>query len=56
MPDVQELSKTETELLTIWRDVLNDPAIGPEDNFFECGGDSIISIQICSAAKEKIYL
>ncbi|KRF50114.1 hypothetical protein ASG97_15690 [Bacillus sp. Soil745] len=53
VPDVQELSKTETELLTIWRDVLNDPAIGPEDNFFECGGDSIISIQICSAAKEK---
>ncbi|MGE7906913.1 amino acid adenylation domain-containing protein [Peribacillus sp. NPDC094092] len=51
--DVQELSKTETELLTIWRNVLNDPTIGPEDNFFECGGDSIISIQICSAAKEK---
>ncbi|MET1177067.1 amino acid adenylation domain-containing protein [Peribacillus simplex] len=51
--DVQELSKTEIELLTIWRNVLNDPTIGPEDNFFECGGDSIISIQICSAAKEK---
>ncbi|MGE6377778.1 amino acid adenylation domain-containing protein [Peribacillus muralis] len=51
--DVQELSKTETELLTIWRNVLNNPTIGPEDNFFECGGDSIISIQICSAAKEK---
>lgn len=51
--DVQELSKTETALLTIWRNVLNDPTIGPDDNFFECGGDSIISIQICSAAKEK---
>ncbi|WP_349729729.1 amino acid adenylation domain-containing protein [Peribacillus frigoritolerans] len=51
--DAKELSKTETELLTIWRNVLNDPTIGPEDNFFECGGDSIISIQICSAAKEK---
>ncbi|MFE4428491.1 amino acid adenylation domain-containing protein [Peribacillus butanolivorans] len=53
MLDVKGFSKTETELLIIWRNVLNDPLIGPDDNFFECGGDSIISIQICSAANEK---
>ncbi|WP_332629897.1 amino acid adenylation domain-containing protein [Halalkalibacter flavus] len=50
---VTELSKTETELLSIWREVLGDSLIGPNDNFFECGGDSIVSIQICSAAKEQ---
>ncbi|MFC0562219.1 non-ribosomal peptide synthetase [Halalkalibacter alkalisediminis] len=53
LPTVTELSKTETALLSIWREVLDDSFIGPDDNFFECGGDSIVSIQICSAAKEQ---
>lgn len=51
--DAEKLSEIEMKILSIWRDVLNNPLIGSKDNFFDCGGDSIISIQICSAAKEK---
>jgi len=49
----EPLSQVELDVLTIWRNCLNDSSIGPDDNFFDCGGDSIISIQVCSAAKEQ---
>jgi amino acid adenylation domain-containing protein/non-ribosomal peptide synthase protein (TIGR01720 family) len=49
----EPLSQVELAILTIWRKCLNEPSIGPDDNFFECGGDSIISIQVCSTAKEQ---
>lgn len=31
----------ETTLLAIWRDVLQTDAVGPEDGFFDAGGDSL---------------
>ncbi|MBD8033049.1 non-ribosomal peptide synthetase [Solibacillus merdavium] len=49
----EPLSQIELAVLTIWRNCLNDSSIGPDDNFFDFGGDSIISIQVCSAAKEQ---
>jgi amino acid adenylation domain-containing protein/non-ribosomal peptide synthase protein (TIGR01720 family) len=33
-------------LAEIWRDVLGTPDVGVEDNFFDLGGDSILSLQI----------
>ncbi|WP_185150853.1 non-ribosomal peptide synthetase [Peribacillus simplex] len=44
---------TEQKLLKIWKEVLNNQEITIFDNFFECGGDSILSIQICSLAKKE---
>lgn len=32
---------TQCRLQAIWKDVLENPAIGPDDGFFELGGDSI---------------
>lgn len=41
----------ERELLNIWQEVLGLNAIGIHDNFFEIGGDSILSIQVIAKAR-----
>ncbi|MCK3667347.1 amino acid adenylation domain-containing protein [Photorhabdus noenieputensis] len=42
----------ETQLCTIWQDVLGLKRIGVEDNFFRIGGDSIVSIQLVSKLRQ----
>ncbi len=46
-------NEVEQKLLEVWREVLGLEQIGIRDNFFEVGGDSIISIQIVSRAKRS---
>uniref|UniRef100_UPI000DDA7C18 non-ribosomal peptide synthase/polyketide synthase n=1 Tax=Streptomyces triticisoli TaxID=2182797 RepID=UPI000DDA7C18 len=43
---------TERTLATIWADVLHVERVGADDNFFALGGDSILSIQIVSRARQ----
>lgn len=43
----------EEELTKIWQEILCVEKIGVNDNYFELGGDSILSIQIISKAKQK---
>ncbi|MEI6778719.1 MAG: amino acid adenylation domain-containing protein, partial [Chloroflexales bacterium] len=45
------LTPTEATLTTIWQQVLHLPHIGPDDNFFTIGGDSILSIQVVARAR-----
>jgi amino acid adenylation domain-containing protein/non-ribosomal peptide synthase protein (TIGR01720 family) len=40
----------EQELARIWAEVLRQPEVGIEDNFFDLGGDSILSIHIVAKA------
>ncbi|WP_342781545.1 amino acid adenylation domain-containing protein [Amycolatopsis rhizosphaerae] len=40
----------ETRLAEIWQHVLHTTPIGRHDNFFTLGGDSILSLQVCSKA------
>ncbi|HSE19187.1 MAG TPA: amino acid adenylation domain-containing protein, partial [Pyrinomonadaceae bacterium] len=49
-----EAPRTETEqtLASIWSEVLRIKSIGIHDNFFETGGDSILSIQVVARAAE----
>jgi amino acid adenylation domain-containing protein/non-ribosomal peptide synthase protein (TIGR01720 family) len=42
----------EAELARIWAEVLGVERIGVEDDFFELGGDSILSIQVVSRARK----
>ncbi|OWO87090.1 non-ribosomal peptide synthetase [Photorhabdus luminescens] len=42
----------ETQLCTIWQDVLGLQHISIEDNFFRIGGDSIVSIQLVSKLRQ----
>ncbi|MBN9384021.1 MAG: amino acid adenylation domain-containing protein, partial [Chitinophagaceae bacterium] len=52
-----EAPRTETErvLAGIWSGLLGRERIGVNDNFFEIGGDSIISIQVVSRARRQGY-
>ncbi len=43
----------EKQLVIIWEEVLNFHPIKVNDNFFEIGGDSILSIHIVSKARKK---
>lgn len=46
-------SALESALAEVWAQVLQVPSVGVEDNFFERGGDSILSIQLVSRARER---
>ena len=45
-------TETERVLATIWQQVLRVEQVGIHDNFFEIGGDSILSIQLVSRANQ----
>ncbi|KKM64556.1 hypothetical protein LCGC14_1500190, partial [marine sediment metagenome] len=49
--DAEPTNSTEKILVAIWQDVLNFSPIGIHDNFFEIGGDSILSIQVIAKAR-----
>jgi amino acid adenylation domain-containing protein/non-ribosomal peptide synthase protein (TIGR01720 family) len=46
-------TEAEKKLAGIWEKALRVERVGVEDNFFELGGDSILSIQIISAARRE---
>ncbi|MEM8846112.1 MAG: phosphopantetheine-binding protein [Bacteroidota bacterium] len=50
---VKPNSEVEEKLVSIWEEVLNFSPISIDDNFFEIGGDSILSIQIISKARKE---
>ena len=39
---IQNRGEIKTQLLKIWREVLNNPDVQPNDNFFDAGGESIL--------------
>ncbi|HEY2194794.1 MAG TPA: non-ribosomal peptide synthase/polyketide synthase, partial [Actinomycetospora sp.] len=45
-------TETERALTRIWAEVLGVDPVGVEDNFFALGGDSILSIQVVSRARQ----
>jgi thioesterase domain-containing protein/aryl carrier-like protein len=45
-------TEVEAVLCEIWQRVLRVERVGIEDNFFDLGGDSIVSIQIAAEARE----
>jgi len=51
-PRVAPRNPTETTLAEIWSAVLGLDSVGVTENFFELGGDSILSLQIIARARE----
>ncbi len=43
----------ELEIARLWQQILGVEEVGINDNFFDLGGDSIVNIQIVSAARSK---
>jgi acyl-coenzyme A synthetase/AMP-(fatty) acid ligase/acyl carrier protein len=53
-PYVEATGAFETEVVNVWRNVLNKEKIGIHDNFFELGGDSITATS-ATVMLEKIF-
>ncbi|NJC72070.1 non-ribosomal peptide synthetase, partial [Planosporangium thailandense] len=49
---VEPRTETERVLAGIWADVLGVQRVGVEDNFFELGADSILTIQVVARARQ----
>ena len=47
-------NERERALAAIWQDVLHVERVGIRDNFFDLGGDSILSLQIVSRARQVL--
>lgn len=45
-------SATERALVELWKDLLGVEQVGVDDNFFDLGGDSILSLQLVGRAQE----
>ncbi|MFI9723614.1 amino acid adenylation domain-containing protein [Streptomyces sp. NPDC052396] len=48
----QALTPTERLLAEVWAEVLETPDIGPEDDFFEIGGDSLSALRVVAELAE----
>ncbi|MCB9252009.1 MAG: non-ribosomal peptide synthase/polyketide synthase [Flavobacteriales bacterium] len=54
--EIDSLTDEEAKLIEIWKDLLEVENLGLHDNFFDLGGDSILTIQLVSRArKENIH-
>ena len=46
-------TRTEERLARIWSEVLGAPGVSVDDNYFELGGDSILTIQIIARCRQE---
>ena len=46
-------NQIEADIAKIWQEMLGIPKIGPHDNFFELGADSLIFLQVATRLREK---
>ncbi|MFJ8493299.1 amino acid adenylation domain-containing protein [Streptomyces sp. NPDC094038] len=51
-PHVEPATEAEATLAAIWRDVLERPVVGVDDNYFALGGDSLRTVRIVSRARD----
>jgi acyl-coenzyme A synthetase/AMP-(fatty) acid ligase/pimeloyl-ACP methyl ester carboxylesterase len=49
------LTKVQEMLLTFWRDVLNRQDVGPDDDFFLCGGDSFSALDLFHRIENELH-
>jgi acyl carrier protein len=47
-------NETEAAVAAIWRDVLNVPTVGRNDNFFDLGGHSLLVVQVQSRIQKVL--
>lgn len=47
----ESLAGPASVLIPLWRDVLGQPDVGPDDDFFDRGGDSLLAMQFSARAR-----
>jgi len=53
-PSRAVLSALEQQLRELWQQALGRPEIGPQDNFFDLGGDSLAALEILGTMEQKL--
>jgi aryl carrier-like protein len=46
-------SPAEAVMAQVWEDVLGIDGVGPDDDFFSCGGDSLLAITVVAEAQKR---
>jgi amino acid adenylation domain-containing protein len=52
-PPAAPLTRHERAVADVWRQVLGTDAVGPDDNFFDLGGNSLLLIRLAGALQER---
>ena len=47
-------SSLEQQVLTLWRRLLKTDAVGPQDNFLDCGGDSLLATEMLTELEQML--
>ncbi|MFJ5483390.1 phosphopantetheine-binding protein [Pectobacterium actinidiae] len=47
-------SEIEKNIISIWRNVLNNPKVSIQENFFDAGGNSLLMSKVYREIKNKI--
>lgn len=48
------LTPLERDVLGVWRRLLKTDAVGPDDNFFDCGGDSLLATEMLAELEQLL--
>lgn len=49
----KEFSPAEAVMAEVWENILEISEVGPDDDFFSCGGDSLLAITVVSEAQKR---
>jgi oxalate---CoA ligase len=52
--EVSRPTRVEERLAGIWAECLELPGVGPEDDFFELGGDSLAAVELIAAVEQEL--
>jgi amino acid adenylation domain-containing protein len=52
-PEIEPRNEIERQLIQIWQKVLNVPAIGIKDDFFDLGGNSLLTIRLIAEIEKS---
>lgn len=50
-----QLTEIEDQVLRIWEETLKVSGFGPEDGFFDAGGDSLLAVAVAERIKKELY-
>lgn len=50
---MREVTPTERHVIEVWSSLLDVNGIGPDDDFFEVGGHSMVAVQVLAELEER---
>ncbi|MFW2380623.1 MAG: amino acid adenylation domain-containing protein, partial [Acidimicrobiales bacterium] len=51
-----DLTEPEVAMLALWREVMEQPSLGPDDDFFDAGGHSMLAMRLVSRIRKDLGL